>query len=338
MTDHYFLGANSSEGFYSLYDGFCRGAGNYLSIIKGGPGTGKSGFMRRIGKAAERIGFDVEYVLCSGDRESLDGVYIPSLHRGWMDGTAPHSAEPDAFGVNGDYVNLSCFCKTPLAKAEAEEAGKLYKGYKAQYAEAYAFLKAASAVQKAGRGAELSEAEKRCIEKNISPLLPKRKHRGSGGKAAYRFLRCLSGEGETALCSEIENSCKKVYTLFGGRKAADYALKLFTREALWRGFSPIVALSPLNPNEYEAVLLRETETAALSGHYTIASTKSIALPAENIVPAEYAGQEKALLSSAYASLAEAKKLHDELEGIYKKAMDFDTLTVFTDSYIEKLFG
>lgn len=338
MNRQYFLGANSAKGFFSLYDGFCRGEGDYLSIIKGGPGTGKSGFMRRIGRAAEQAGFDVEYVLCSGDSASLDGVYIPTLHRGWMDGTSPHASEPDAFGVNGDYVNLSGFCKTPLGKTEADKAGALYKGYKGQYAAAYRFLAAASAVRETEGGASLSPAEKRLIEKNISPLLPKRKRRGAEGKAVYRFLRCLSGTGETALNSEIESSYKKVYTLFGGRKAADYALKYLTREAISQGLSPIVCLSPQNPDEYEAVLLRETETAVADRHYTIASAISIALPAEEPLPGETVKQERELLSSAYRSLASAKKQHDELEKIYRTAMDFDTLTAFTDCYIEELFG
>lgn len=337
MNNQYFLGANSAEGFYSLYDGFCRGAGDYLSIIKGGPGTGKSGFMRRIGRAAEQAGFDVEYVLCSGDSASLDGVYIPTLHRGWMDGTAPHSAEPNAFGVDGDYVNLSRFCKTPLPRSEAEAAGKLHTLYKAQYTEAYQFLKAASAVM-SGYTAELSAGEKRMAGKNISPVFPKRKHRDGNGKAVQRFMRCLSGGGEIVLSAEIEKSCEKVYTLFGGRKAADYALKLLTREALAQGFSPIVCLSPLCPNEYEAVLLRETGIAVTDRHYTIASAKSVSLPAEEIVNEEYIREEKALFSSAYSCLAAAKKLHDELEKIYIAAMDFDALTAFTDSYIKEIFG
>ena len=46
METSYFLGANTASGFRSLYGGFCRGAGDYLRIVKGGPGTGKSGFMR----------------------------------------------------------------------------------------------------------------------------------------------------------------------------------------------------------------------------------------------------------------------------------------------------
>ena len=65
---YFFLGANSREGFYSLYDSFVNvRKDDFLWLIKGGPGCGKSSFMRRIGKAAETKGLDVEYIRCSGD-------------------------------------------------------------------------------------------------------------------------------------------------------------------------------------------------------------------------------------------------------------------------------
>ena len=86
----YFLGANTGKGFVSLYDEFCKPeSGNFLYVIKGGPGCGKSSFMKKIGKAAEDAGLDVEYVICSGDPDSLDGVLIPAWHVGYADGTQP---------------------------------------------------------------------------------------------------------------------------------------------------------------------------------------------------------------------------------------------------------
>ena len=108
----WFLGSNSEHGFHSLYDGFCAGDGDFLRVIKGGPGTGKSSFMRAIGRAAEEAGHEVEYILCSGDPDSLDGVYIPDLHTGYADGTAPHILDPAVFGADGDYLNIGEHCST----------------------------------------------------------------------------------------------------------------------------------------------------------------------------------------------------------------------------------
>lgn len=99
MNVNYFLGANSCAGFCSLYDGFCRGEGDFLHLIKAGPGGGKSSFMRRIAAAAAERGYDTECVLCSGDPDSLDAVYIPELRLGFMDATAPHVCEPGSFRI-----------------------------------------------------------------------------------------------------------------------------------------------------------------------------------------------------------------------------------------------
>ena len=93
----YFLGGNTVRGFVSFYSGFCRGPEDFLWVIKGGPGCGKSSFMKTIGRAAEEKGLDVEYVLCSGDPESVDGVYFPALHTGYADGTAPSADYSETF-------------------------------------------------------------------------------------------------------------------------------------------------------------------------------------------------------------------------------------------------
>ena len=70
---YFFLGANSEEGFFSLYDQLLGGRLDDLMILKGGPGCGKSTFMRRVGAAMERAGERIVYINCSGDPDSLDG-------------------------------------------------------------------------------------------------------------------------------------------------------------------------------------------------------------------------------------------------------------------------
>lgn len=91
----YFLGANSSQGFYSLYDQLIDPAGaRCVYILKGGPGCGKSSLMRRVGQAAEQAGRTVEYISCSGDPDSLDAILLPELPCALVDGTAPQERAP----------------------------------------------------------------------------------------------------------------------------------------------------------------------------------------------------------------------------------------------------
>ena len=91
----YFLGANSPQGFYSLYDQLLSPeTANAIYIIKGGPGCGKSTLMRQVAAQAAQAGETAEYILCSGDPDSLDGVVLPRLKAALVDGTAPHVIEP----------------------------------------------------------------------------------------------------------------------------------------------------------------------------------------------------------------------------------------------------
>ena len=74
----YFLGANSPTGFYSLYDQLLPPEqASAIYILKGGPGCGKSTLMRRVAALAQEAGEPVEYILCSGDPDSLDAILLP---------------------------------------------------------------------------------------------------------------------------------------------------------------------------------------------------------------------------------------------------------------------
>ena len=52
---YFFLGANSEEGFFSLYDQLLGGRLDDLMILKGGPGCGKSTFLRTLSRVNELI-------------------------------------------------------------------------------------------------------------------------------------------------------------------------------------------------------------------------------------------------------------------------------------------
>jgi ABC-type lipoprotein export system ATPase subunit len=88
----YFASANSSQGFVSYFDYVLKGA-EKVYIIKGGPGCGKSTFMKKIGEDLLEAGYDVDFVWCSADRDSLDAIVVPEMKLVMVDGTAPHVTE-----------------------------------------------------------------------------------------------------------------------------------------------------------------------------------------------------------------------------------------------------
>jgi hypothetical protein len=348
METSFFLGANTVSGFCSLYAGFCRGEGDYLRIVKGGPGTGKSGFMRAVAREAARRGHDVELVRCSGDPGSLDGVYIPSLRLGYADGTAPHVSEPGVFGVDGDYVNLGSFCRTPLSSSDAARAAALNAAYKARYARAYALLAAGGQIESAlapeavpAETAERAAAVLRALVDRIAPP------GGEPGTLSRRFAGAVSCEGFLADESYLE-LCKLVYVCEDGCGLAAGALAAARDEALARGRRVVEFLSPFDGGSTEAVLLPGLSAAFVRGAAQRGAVKKVALdrlcgPLDEIKERRRrlraARRERARCAEAACGLlAEAKALHDQLERVYRPYMDFPSLDAFTAKEIARVFA
>ena len=329
MNIHYFLGANSCRGFYSLYGSFPPGEGSFLHIIKGGPGTGKSGFMRRLAAAAEKKGLDVETVLCSGDPDSLDGIYIPALRQAWCDGTAPHVAEPAAFAVDADYVNLGSFCRLPVSSPDEERIQRLNRAYKALYRQAYALLSAASSV----RDAVPEELPPAWLAGYIGGILDRELHQvpARPQPVLRRFFSAISCQGYVYLNEEIEKLCKLIYTFDASSSAA---LELVLREAQNRGARLILSPDPLEPSRLSALLLPDCGLAFVAGGWELPGCQHIQ---PGTAPSHSPAPFSALMEQATEKLRQAKALHDRLEAVYKPYMDFPALDAFTTQQIETHF-
>jgi len=87
-----FLGANSPVGFVSQFEKVYNQTDAWrVYIIKGGPGTGKSSFMKKIAKEAQKRQLDTHIAYCSSDPASVDAVIIPDKKIMVADGTAPYA-------------------------------------------------------------------------------------------------------------------------------------------------------------------------------------------------------------------------------------------------------
>ncbi len=325
MTQSYFLGANSAGGFVPLYAEFPPDD-SFLHIIKGGPGTGKSGFMRKIGNAAEAHGCDVHYVLCSGDPDSLDAVFIPALHAAWVDGTAPHVTEPGIFAVNSDYVNLGRFCRLPVTREDGERIVTLSGQYKALYRQSYAWLAAAAAMESTKQ--ESASESEAALDAILDFLPPDREE--AAGRQSRRFLHALSCKGDLRLSGEIEKLCKLII------QVSDPQL---LRCAAHRRGAAILCPSPLRPEIPEAVLFPDVSLAVVDSGWTLPVSRSLIASDPPTTEAVEAEQLKtAALAFAFDKLRQAKALHDEMEHLYGGYMDFDALTAFTDRVTAQLFA
>ncbi|MEG1633801.1 MAG: hypothetical protein RR314_07080 [Oscillospiraceae bacterium] len=353
QTTRFFLGANSGAGFYSLYDDFAAGENDFLHVLKGGPGTGKSAFMRRIGAAAESAGLAVEYILCSGDPDSLDGVYLPSRHCGWVDGTAPHAADPRCFGVTGGYIDLGAYCDTSALGKKRREIEAISREYKQLYARAYSYLSAARAAAPACRTGLITEAEQAtAIRRALASAareLPKARKGAAPGAVSRRFASALTCQGRVFEADSISTLCKRVYVLDNRLGLAGVFLNTLLFEAVERGVDAILCPDPLSPATPEALLLPSLSLGflALGRDSALAFDPVRHVRLDALVPSPrlrelrplLRGDERMqaeLLASAYESLAAAKALHDGLELLYNPHVDFPAVRARADEEIRRV--
>ena len=214
LVTNFFLGANSGEGFQNLFSQITDLKDTYdLMVLKGGPGVGKNTFMREVGRTMEEAGTAVEYLWCSGDPDSLDGVVLPALRCAVVDGTSPHVVEPRYPAAVDRYVDLGRFYDLTAAKAAAEAVKAHTRTYQGAYVRAYRNLKAARQVEldafaTVRRTFDISRARRR-VEGILSREL--RQRGDENGRTARRFLGSITHKGYVWRFDSVNALCPKVY-------------------------------------------------------------------------------------------------------------------------------
>lgn len=145
MNDNrFFAASNGGDGFFSMFgDKFSPEKFDTVYIIKGGPGTGKSTFMKKFGEEAERRGYTPDYFFCSSDPSSLDGVSVKEVGVCVVDGTSPHVTEARYPGACERILNFCDAFDVSALKNEREKIEKLTRENSGMYTRAYASLRAA---------------------------------------------------------------------------------------------------------------------------------------------------------------------------------------------------
>ncbi len=332
---NFFAGANSGDGFRSLFHELTDLRNTYdFMILKGGPGVGKNTFMREIGRTMEEAGATVEYLRCSGDPDSLDGVVLPELRCAVADGTAPHVLEPMYPAAVDRCVDLGRFYDLTAAKAAAEEVKNHTHTYKDAYTRAYRCLKAARQVElDAAESVKKTFDAGRALRRGegiIRRELPV--NRGGAGRTTRRFLGSITHKGYVWRFDSVETLCSRVYELADSWGLAGELLALLHRSAVEKGWDVIACLSPEEPERIEHLLIPDLGLAFVTTRpgmeYEGKTFRRVRIDAL----AEPAGKARLrfqtrmtdlLRREAVEVLQEAKLAHDALEAVYNPYVDFD---------------
>ena len=350
MNNRYFAASNSSRGFKNYFKEVFERA-DTIYVVKGGPGTGKSSFMKRCSRHAEEQGCAVENYCCSSDADSLDGALIfdGKKYIGVLDGTAPHIWEPQFPGIREQIVDLGQFWNGKMLTAQKNEIIALGRKKSMAYNKAYTYLRSCGnlrtvtdmLLREVLNYEKMSRAVTRIIQSlglinGGATLIPTPTDAVTmkgyvtidtfREKAENIYAVGMShGIGQLFLC-ELEDQLKsKAVTV---RVAYDAVCPWLINEILIEDIKTVFCVSETDENDIEPV--------GKSGKY-INSKRFVDAESLRAVRGEirYTGKlSQSSLEGAIHALSEVNVYHFLLEDIYKNAMDFKALTEFTNEFVE----
>jgi len=345
---HTFLGANSENGFYSLYGSLIRN--DRAFIIKGGPGSGKSSLMKKIGIKALEEGYFTEFCHCSSDAESLDGVRIPEMGLCVVDGTPPHATEPRYPGAKDDLINTGAFWNAEKLRNHLEEIKETSRKISEQFAHAYRYLAAAGKVAEDIRDSVLQTTDTEKIRRFAVSLVQKHvKPMQAEGTVFPRFLSAITPQGYITHGETIYTLCEKVFVLEDFCRTGEEFLNTAVSAATERGHTVYAFYDPLSPSRLCHVAIPTAETAFVTSDRMLrfearnaycVHLDRFSSPDENARLRCKNGERfiRLCIDEAVRTLKEEKSLHDELEAYYGSAMDFKKLNAYTQRLLRNLFS
>lgn len=358
-----FPGGNTSQGFYSYYHYIIGQDATKIISLKGGPGVGKSSFMRWIGEQMLALGYNVEYHFCSSDSDSLDSVVIPALGVAMLDGTAPHVVDPQLPGAVGEIINLGQYWNEDVLRVQKNAIASSGTKISRYFKMAYCQLEEAKTIKE-----ELDHYYHWAI--NLAPVngvIHQIAHSlmstatmqfGRSPKERHLFVSAFTPQGHVHHLPSLLQNVEKLHLITGeASNISGYVVETIAKAIYLHGLDSEVYHCPLNPEAVDLVVIPALRVAVLKE-----------IPGLNFIPQDVASINEvkmynlnqylstgtleqyrdsinnaqkrfwAAIERALKHIAAAKEEHDVLENYYVPAMDFAAINTKRMEVLEKILS
>ena len=344
-----FPGANTSNGFYSYFDYIIPENVSRIFFLKGGPGVGKSSFMKKIATDFADRGYDVEIFPCSSDPGSLDAVVIKKLGVVLIDATAPHIVDPKLPGAIDEIVNFGDFWDVNNLEKDRNAINDCNTIIKNCFNRTFKYLKAAEPIfyeieEKNSSAMDFGKLNK-YTEDFIEELFENVKTTDKLGKVRHLFVTAITPIGHIDYADSLLQSIPKVYYLDGkiGCGKTTFLKRVYDR-AILKGLKVEVYHYPLIPQKIDTIMIEELGIAI--------TTSPIYKNEEKIDLCKFANKEKIeeykaelevdekildeLINYGISNLKKAKSNHDIIENYYIPNMNFEEVEKLKNQLIERI--
>ncbi len=350
-TSRCFFGCNSAEGFHSFFNFLPDMDNAKMIIVKGGPGTGKSTFIKQIGDAFTKEGYDLEYQHCSLDPESYDAVTIPEIKSIVVAATGHHVYDPRNPGAVDEILNLGDYWDVEGIRKHRKEIIEINSMAEGQFHKVYNQLKAARLLLVNAEiisTSALNPSKMEAMKQDICSFLPAADKMEQFGSERNCFVSSITPFGEEHLAHTVIRPETQIVGLIGEPGSGRSALmKQVGKQAQLRGLTVEYYHKPIDPSIIEHIHIPEAELMVTVQPELMPEKSPVTkyqltdcadeLSKENMN--ELAAAKKRyeeILGDATTSLLNAKNTHSALEQYYVPYMDFDSVDRKCKDVVEAL--
>ena len=320
MENFYLASSNTTEGFCNHFDSINPEDNSFTYVIKGGSGTGKSTFMKKVGRYFEEKGFDIEYFCCSSDVSSLDGVRIVQKNVSIVDGTSPHITEAVLPQVKDKIINVGDFISPDIRKYKSQIEQILPKK-KQCFDLCYKYLSCVRKIMDIEKS--LAKNDNDFVNKKTDEVLSHITNfkKQTNFQSRQLYLSYIDTKGLHNL--KTKNKFKTIIEINAGQYMLGFeVLNKISNMLKIKKIEHIELLSPLGHEFVEGIYFPSNGTLVFNNY------KKGSLKNEKIF--------STLLSKAGKCVEDARSFHKQIEKYYISHMDFDKLTTLREKTIKEI--
>ncbi|RKD26814.1 hypothetical protein BEP19_16600 [Ammoniphilus oxalaticus] len=355
---HYYAGGNTARGFRSYLDSTLQYM-DRIFILLGAPGNGKSSMMKTLGRKYNDEGYDVEWIHSALDRDAVEGVIIPALKVGVVDGSGPHVITAKAPGAIEHYINFGSAWDTESLAKQKKRIVQLRGSIEQHLEEARQCFREALEIHDEWEkiyitNMDFAKADEITAEWIAACFGELRLNKQT--QILQRYLGAATPHGAADFVPNLTAGVAKRYFIKGrAGSGKSTMLKRIAAVAQERGFDMEVYHCGLDPNSLDMLIFRELGIAIFDSttphEYSPdrENDEIIDIYARAIEPGtdekyaeriqDISARYRAKMKQGATKLGEAKEAQDQLKELYVAAMDFnqvDAIRAEVESEIDSI--